>query len=223
MSDIKFSVIISTFGVPEFLIECLKSFNPFNNIEILVGLDGCEKTKNLVVNLEKKDNVRFFYFPINCGTYTVRNNLIGETKSEVILFFDSDDVAKPNIFERFDSNHNITRLKFKNFGGINENTEIAQGVFFIKKESFKKLNGFQDWVCNADIEFRIRATKTKFKIKRDNVVSFNRRLHQKNLTIDSNTNMNSQIRNEYQKIIKTKTKLKDWGNPTIKKVEYYEL
>lgn len=221
--NIKFSVIITTFDVPELLVECLESFKPSDEVEILVGIDGCEKTKKLVVDLEKKKYIRFFYFTENCGTYTVRNNLIEKTQSDIILFFDSDDIASPNIFERFNPNYDITRLKFKDFGGIKNNIEVAQGVFFIKKEILNKLVGFQDWMCNADVEFRIRALKQGIKIKQDNVISFNRRKHSKNLTIKPETNMKSELRKSYENILKTKIKSKDWTNPIIKKVDYYEL
>ena len=44
-----FSVIITTYDVPELLLECLESFDKFQNIEILVGIDGCENTKNKLV------------------------------------------------------------------------------------------------------------------------------------------------------------------------------
>ena len=51
-----FSVIITTYDVPELLLECLESFDKFQNIEILVGIDGCENTKNKLVDLERKKN-----------------------------------------------------------------------------------------------------------------------------------------------------------------------
>ena len=129
-----FSVIITTYDVPELLLECLESFDKFQNIEILVGIDGCENTKNKLVDLERKKNTRFFYFTENCGTYNVKNNLIKETKSNIILFFDSDDIVCSEIFERYDINYDITKLKFKNFGTATNKIYVAQGVFFINKK-----------------------------------------------------------------------------------------
>lgn len=219
----KFSVIITTYDVPEFLVECLESFNKFENIEILVGIDGCESTKNLVDGLERKKNTRFFYFTENCGTFNVRNNLIKETISDVILFFDSDDIVCSEIFDRYDDEYDITRLKFKDFGGQKNFIEIAQGVFFIKKNVLEELVGFQDWVCNADVEFRLRANFKKYKVKEDKEISFNRRRHTKNLTIKKDTNMKSELRKKYEKIIELKSTLSEWINPEIKNFNYYEL
>ena len=58
-----FSVIITTYDVPELLLECLESFDKFQNIEILVGIDGCENTKNKLVDLERKKIQDFFILP----------------------------------------------------------------------------------------------------------------------------------------------------------------
>jgi len=219
----KFSVIITTYNVPEFLIECLSSFDNFENIEILVGIDGCEKTKSIIELYENKKNKRFFYFPENCGTYNVRNNLISESNNDVILFFDSDDISYPNIFERYDNKYDITYLKFEEFGGKKNNTEVAQGVFFINKKTFDTLVGFENWICNADDEFRKRAIYKKIRIKKDNIISFKRRKHDKNLTVMNHTNLNSEIRKTYQNITNTKFRTKNWYNPVVKKYSYNEL
>jgi glycosyltransferase involved in cell wall biosynthesis len=218
-----FSVIITTYDVPELLLECLESFDKFQNIEILVGIDGCENTKNKLVDLERKKNTRFFYFTENCGTYNVKNNLIKETKSNIILFFDSDDIVCSEIFERYDINYDITKLKFENFGAVTNKIYVAQGVFFIKKNVLEKLVGFQNWICNADIEFTMRSSFNKFKIKEDDLISFKRRRHNKNLTTKKETNMQSELRQEYVKIITNKHKRKDWSNPKIEIKEYYEI
>ena len=219
----RFSVIIPTYDTPEFLIECLNSFNKFENIEILVGIDGCEKTKSVIGSLEKQNNVRFFYFTENSGPYNIKNNLIKESKSDVILFFDSDDVVSSDIFRKYDPKYDITRLTFEDFGGKRYNVELSQSVFFIKKIVLEQLSGFESWICNADEEFRKRAFYKNFKIKKDIQISFKRRIHTKNLTIKEGTNMISELRNSYVKKIEEKFKSKNWNNPEIKKLEYYEL
>lgn len=218
------SVIIPTYNTPEYLFECINSLYNFENIEVLVGIDGCEKTLNAFKNYKRdKINLKFFYFSKNVGTYNVKNNLIKETKGDIILFFDSDDVALYNLLDRWDNNYDIVRLKFQDFGDKNNYIEVAQGVFFIKKEALNKLVGFQPWKCNADAEFRLRANFNKLKTKEDNVVSFMRRKHDKNLTITTDTGMNSKLRKEYEKIIESKNKTKSWVNPIIETKEYYEI
>jgi glycosyltransferase involved in cell wall biosynthesis len=219
----KFSVIITTYNVPEFLIECLSSFNNFENIEILVGIDGCEKTKSIIESHKNKKNIRFFYFPENCGTFNVRNNLISEVNNDVILFFDSDDISYPNIFDRYDSRFDITYLRFHEFGGKKNNTELAKGVFFINKKVFDVMVGFENWICSADDEFQKRAVHKKLRIKKDNMISFKRRKHDKNLTVMNHTNLDSEIRKSYQDITITKLRTKNWYNPEIKNFKYYEL
>ena len=219
----KFSIIITTFGVLEYLKECLRSLQNFEDIEILVGIDGCEKTKSAFEGFQHSKKCRFFYFPVNSGTYNVKNNLIKEAKGETILFFDSDDIALSNLLDRWDSNYDIIRLKFQDFGDKINKIEVAQGVFFIKKQILNQLIGFQPWKCNADAEFRMRVEFNNLKVKEDDVISFMRRKHDKNLTTAKNTAMGSKLRKEYENIINNKVKTKNWSNPKIEIREYYEL
>ena len=159
---------------------------------------------------------------LSAGTYNVKNNLIKEAKGETILFFDSDDIALSNLLDRWDDKFDIVRLRFKEFvKGCAE--EVAQGAFFIKKETLNQLVGFQPWRCNADAEFRMRAEFNNFKIKEDDVISFMRRKHDKNLTIAKNTAMGSKLRKEYENIINNKVKTKNWISPKIEIREYYEI
>ena len=160
---------------------------------------------------------------LSAGTYNVKNNLIKEAKGETILFFDSDDIALSNLLDRWDSNYDIIRLKFQDFGDKINKIEVAQGVFFIKKQILNQLIGFQPWKCNADAEFRMRVEFNNLKVKEDDVISFMRRKHDKNLTTAKNTAMGSKLRKEYENIINNKVKTKNWSNPKIEIREYYEL
>jgi hypothetical protein len=69
----------------------------------------------------------------------------------------------------------------------------------------------------------MRSSFNKFKIKEDDLISFKRRRHNKNLTTKKETNMQSELRQEYVKIITNKHKRNDWSNPKIEIKEYYEI
>lgn len=218
------SIIISTYDTPEYLEKCLNSL-PINT-EILVGIDGCKKTLDCYYSLKWDmlyPNVKFFYFKKNCGTYNVKNNLIKETNGNWVLFFDSDDYVIFDISTRINEEYDIIRLKFQDFGSKDDKIEIAQGVFFIKKEALIKMEGFQPWLCNADVEFKMRANFNKLSVKEDNKISFMRRKHDKNLTVSEKTRMKSELRKKYEDIINNKLKNKNWDNPIIEIKEYEKI
>ena len=69
----------------------------------------------------------------------------------------------------------------------------------------------------------MRVEFNNLKVKEDDVISFMRRKHDKNLTTAKNTAMGSKLRKEYENIINNKVKTKNWSNPKIEIREYYEL
>lgn len=224
-----FSIIITTWNTPEYLDECLKSIysqQGFDDFEILVGIDGCLKTKQLFREYKNKKNLRVFYFSENSGTYITKNNLIKETNGKYVLFFDSDDIMNPEMLHVLNKEKGpeVTRFKFKNFGNKQQgHTELAYGVFLVKKEILNKLVGFQNWICNADLEFLERANFNNINIKTLNNVLFLRRKHDKNLTEAQETNMKSEIRKSYMDYIENCKKTNNWVNPKIEIKEYYEI
>lgn len=215
------SIIIPTYNNELFIDQSIESIiKSCGDIkyEILVGIDNCEKTLDHIKNKNYNQFIRFFYFNKNIGPYIIRNTLSKLSKTNnILLFFDSDDVAKENMindimlefnnfdcvrpmYHNFSGELNVNNVKFNKHSGL-----WGEGVFAIKKDIFIHFNGFEPWFCAADTDFMVRLYKNNIKIKLTNILMFYRRLHDKGLTSQSSTGYGSQLRKEYSEIINAKT------------------
>jgi len=203
------SIIIPTYNVPEYLYECVESiYNQKTgfNVEVIIGIDNCPDTLNHINdNKEFYNKTKIYYFDENIGPYIIKNNLINETSNKNILFFDSDDVMNDgmlNMIHPMFKDNDIVRFKFQNFKTENGEKvmgtiEYGVGVFGVRKEKFMGVNGFENWLCQADAEFKMRTEYLQFNTKQLEDICFKRRLHEKNLIKRDDTGMRSKIRKEY--------------------------
>ena len=105
-----YSIVISTYGTPQFLKECLDSLP---DVPVIIGVDGCLETKRYILdNWDYFSKYKVFWFPDNHGPYIVKNNLIKEVQTEYTLFFDSDDILTQT---KFKLSKDIHRLTFQIF------------------------------------------------------------------------------------------------------------
>jgi len=205
------SIIIPTYNNVEYLEDCLNSILKSVkdlNCEILVGIDDCKKTLDFVLTKIFDDRIRFFYFNENLGPYVIKNTLSEISSSNVLLFFDSDDIMKENtittllelhngkntvkpMYLDFHNNQNPDILK------INRTNTYGEGVFLIKKETFLSMNGFEGWRCAADSDFMMRLYKSHSPVKISNEVTFYRRLHSTNLSTSKEFGLSSNKRREF--------------------------
>jgi hypothetical protein len=206
----------------DYLIECLESVSQSVkdiNCEILVGIDSCEKTLELVEKNTFDDKIKFFYFKNNVGPYVIKNTLSLISNSDYLLYFDSDDIATHNLINVVLDNKNKFKvikpryidfdLSVKNINGTKEQSKkYGEGVFAIEKELFHVMNGFEGWRCAADSDFMGRLYKNNLHILHTNEICFYRRLHPSSLTRNSNTSYSSKMRSEYVNITRNK---KDFG------------
>jgi glycosyltransferase involved in cell wall biosynthesis len=216
------SIIIPTFQVPEYLSECINSILSQNvnfNYEIIIGVDGCESTLNHInKNSDLFKKTKPYYFEDNSGPFVVKNNLIGKTKYQYILFFDSDDLMKDGMLQNFYNeiiDVDVIRFKYVELvnGTPKGGMKLAHGVLGVNRKIFEKVIGYENWRCAADTEFLERMSFNNFTTKTIENTSFFRRLHSKNLTIDSKTNYSSELRNEYVTILNKKRFTNTWDNP----------
>lgn len=226
------SIVIPTYQVSEYLDECIKSIVSQNvdfNYEILIGIDGCESTLNHIKkNKELYRKTKVYYFKENSGPFIVKNNLIDKTKYKYILFFDSDDVMKDGMLQNFYNEipkTDVVRFKYVELvdGLVKGGIKLAEGVLGVNKKIFDQLIGFENWKCGADSEFLNRLSVNNIFSKIINDISFFRRLHNKNLTINPETNFKSKLRNSYVEILNKKRVTKNWYNPKIIKKEYKKI
>jgi glycosyltransferase involved in cell wall biosynthesis len=209
------SVIIPTYKNTEFFDECLDSvLKSCKNIEseILIGIDGCEDTFNFLKNKVFNGNVRVFNFEENNGPYIVRNTLSELSSSDLLLFFDSDDVMSETMIDEIIQLHKTKQVNKpsyvefeKNINKKNDNVLYGEGVFSIEKNLLLSMNGFEPWKCGADSEFMNRLYKNNKTVGYTKKLSFFRRVHSNSLTQNPETGMSSQLRHHYFKLNKQKT------------------
>jgi len=220
MSDM--SVIIPAYKAQRFIKECLDSIaNQAPQCEILVGVDNCDETIAKLNQIrEEYPNLKIYRTGKNVGPYIIRNSLARVSSSSNLLFFDADDIMRPELISTILSNNNGTRpvrFKYTNFRdgsdpakSLDRNTYVAHGVFFIPKESFMKIGGFQSWKCGADTEFMKRCEMNGIKNLNLNRDLFYRRIHGSSLTQNSSTNYRSLERRKIANWIKTN---RNWRIP----------
>ena len=215
------SIIIPTYGTPEFLTECINSvLKSIKNspCRILIGIDGCQLTLNHIKNKTFDDRVKFYFFDKNVGPYIIKNSLTLISNSNYILFFDSDDIMKDELIQDVINNklkydlikpmYQDFKLNLKNINyNITKTSTYGEGVFAIKKDLFINMNGFEGWRCAADSELMNRLYKNKVKLIHTKHIGFYRRIHQDSLTQHPETGLKSNLRREYSKKIKTPKKV----------------
>jgi glycosyltransferase involved in cell wall biosynthesis len=161
----KYSFIISAWGVSEFIEECLDSVcfqNTSQNHEVLLGIDNCEETLKKVIQIQKKyTNLKFYWMTENVGTYIVRNTLFQFAKGTHIVQFDSDDVMDRDMIKHCDklaTQFDVVKFLGQNFEGKkkigNAKAFTSPGIF--KREVFEKFGGYENWRIVADSEFKHR-------------------------------------------------------------------
>jgi glycosyltransferase involved in cell wall biosynthesis len=216
------SIIIATHNSFEFLEDCLNSiYESANgiNIQVLIGIDHSISDLNwLEKNSYKYKNLQVFWFEQNIGPYVIKNTLIDQCLSENILFFDSDDIMNKNMIPNFlfhIKNNLIVRFKYSEFklkkdiskGSISR--VFSDSNFGIRKQTFNKLNGFENWKSSADIEFHYRTVNNKITSKNIEKIFFNKRIHKDGLSLKLDTN-GTLLKQNYIKIINQKLRNKKW-------------
>lgn len=210
MNEEGISICITAYHVEKYIKDCLDSvvnqtwFKTHNDWEIIVGVDGCEKTlSQLKTIMHNYKNLRVFMMDSNNGTYITSNTIMSNATYENIFRFDGDDIMYPELVEKIMAMKgpcSCVRYLMKNFGG-NTNVGTAHGTMYIKKSIFLKYGGFRPWVCGADTELHHRLKHIE-KTKDLKEILMLRRVHEDSLTNRKETDMKSEKRKEYIRFIK---------------------
>jgi GT2 family glycosyltransferase len=207
----KITIIVPTFNTVEYFEECLDSIiKSIKNLdcEILVGIDDCGKTKSFVEGKTFDHRFRFFYFYKNVGPYIIKNSLSKVSKSNYLLFFDSDDIMTETLIQdclNLKENYKLIKPMYLNFNNnvknidysINKTKTYGEGVFAIDKKTFLNFNGFIGWRCAADSELMTRLYSNKIKMLATKNIGFYRRIHPNSLTQNPETGLASKFRHNY--------------------------
>ena len=236
LSKHKLTIIIPTFNSVDFINENLSSvINSMKSLdcEILVGIDNCEKTLEFIKNKTFDSRIKFYLFTKNVGPYVIKNSLTKLSKSEYILFFDSDDIMKESMITEMMEKiptHDFVKPRYINFKHsegyqkyINETKSnlYGEGVFMIKKDLFLSMNGFEGWRTTADTDFMNRLYKNSRKGGNTKTIVFYRRIHNNSLTQSKPTGYGSKLRSEYNNLV---AKRKSFGPlPYLSTEPFYEV
>jgi len=226
------SIIIPTFDNIEYIDETLdsiyKSGKDFD-YEILIGIDGCNKSLKYLKSKTYHSNTNIFFFPTNKGPYFIKNTLSTLAKYDNLLFFDSDDIMEENMIGyclKSLKKYQCVKPRLRNFRIIdgkmtNESNRKnwGEGVFAIHKKIFNYYNGFEGWLVAADSDFMARLYKNNISVELTQEILVLRRLHDKGLTSRPDTGLKSQLRSKYAHISKSK---KYFGPLPILKIAEYK-
>lgn len=223
------SIIIPAYKAEKYIEKCLDSienqtyFKDNNNFEILVGVDGCEKTLEKLLNIDDKyRNLRILNMKSNMGVYVTLNTLLDAVTSEHIIRFDSDDIMCSDMISAImyhehrnkrDKNK-VIRFGFLNFNNDeekllsheyvwNENKTftLGNGQIYFNKNILKYVGGYEPWICAADTDFYVRIEKCLIKVIIIDNYLFYKRIEKNSLTQHKKTGRESDVRKEYVKKI----------------------
>lgn len=215
------SVIIAAKNASKYIKETIESVQKQNikDIEIIVVCDSCsDTTKQIAGDLGCKIiEVNFSHIG------KTRNAGLKESKGEYILYVDSDDVMTDNgIYALYNEFINDTSLeavfgmnrefispelsdidKKKLKARPGDNFGALAGCSLIKKEVFDKVGKFDEALKAGDVvDFQIRLKQKNINVKKINVVTSNRRLHNDNF---GRTNKHQEYK-DYMTILRNKLK-----------------
>ena len=102
--------------------------------------------------------------------------------------------------------------EFKSTQDINKNyisRIFSDSNFGIRKATFNKLNGFENWKSSADVEFHYRVSNNKITSKNIEKALFYKRSHKDALSLKVDTN-GTLLKQNYIKVINQKLRNKKW-------------
>ena len=159
----KISFLIAAHNEEKIIEKTLKKILgiPYNNFEIIVGLDGCtDNTEKIIKKLEKQTKkIKHYNLNLREGKPAVINSLIKKTKGEIIIINDADWLFQVKSSE-----------KFKKFVSVFENPQIG-GI----AESFPA-EWHKDRLAAGDLGYKMEAyssylwynfQKDRFTVKKD--------------------------------------------------------
>lgn len=96
------SIIIPTYNVESYLLDCLTSIakQTYKNIEVIIIIDGATDNSFGIAKQFCDQDCRFHvYWQENAGSGPARNNGINRSNGDLIMFVDPDDWCKPDYVE----------------------------------------------------------------------------------------------------------------------------
>ncbi|EHG98431.1 glycosyltransferase family 2 protein [Paraprevotella clara] len=134
MNNPKISIIIPTYNVADFLLQCLNSVakQTYKNIEVIVIIDGATDGSFKIAKDFCRNDDRFsVYWQDNAGSGPARNNGLDRATGEYIMFVDPDDWCQKDYVE------NMLRLQQQENYDLVTVSETT--IYFNKHGKIKKV------------------------------------------------------------------------------------
>jgi len=204
------SVIVPAYNTEKYIEECLDSiqsqtvFKDNDNYEILLGIDGCEKTLNKVLEIKNKyKNLIVIYFKENKGTFITLNSLLERVSFSKTITVGADDMQMNRLIQQVEPHmvdNDLVLYYCQNFTEDGRNSlspKEMEGIAAVKWSVWENIGGYKSWKAGADSDFEMRTKSFKRKILKKPL--YLRRIHSESLTQKKETGYNSQYRKEIVK------------------------
>lgn len=212
------SILIAAYRAEKYIEECINSITTTTPHEILIGVDGCRKTYN-VIKKKQSDRIKIYNKEINTGAYDTWNMLIPKASFNHVLIFAADDIMIDGFLDNAISelnNFDFMHIRCKTFSDNADDDGhiwIADGVILIRTEVIMSVNGYQRWQCSADTELKFRLKHFGYLGKASKRIGFRYRRHGDSLTMSGGTDINSSLRLNYITQIQQMLQMKKFENP----------
>ena len=128
MADVKFSIIIPHYDIPDLLMRCLKSIPVSEDIQVIVVDDNSPDADTYLEKYPElfRPYLEFIRAPKNGGAGYARNIGLNHAKGKWLLFADADDFFVDDMYEIICSyaDSDADLIYFKNKAVLSENTSI---------------------------------------------------------------------------------------------------
>lgn len=170
MEEIKISVIVPIYNTEIYLRECLNSVTSqkYNNWEMFLIDDGSQdKSYEICKEFKKKYPNKIFVKKLNHkGVSVARNFALKKATGKYVVFLDSDDYLKSNLFE-YINNHSKENIDVF-VGEFDSISEDPLNLKALECEKIRKnyIDGkSQEFVLNYIYDLRLIFTLWRFVVK----------------------------------------------------------
>lgn len=192
-----FAVIVAAYKAHKYITPCVNSILDQKmpagwELDLRVGVDGCEKTGKYI-------RIPFYKSKVNVGAYVIRNSLILLKPADVYCYFDADDIMEPDfipvIIKNLENFEVVVPGKWncnqflhpKNSKAVVE----SGGSVAFKHNILDIVGGFADVRVSADSDFMKRLQMARIEIKKIYHPLYLRRQHKNSLTMCQETGWDS--------------------------------
>ena len=139
MADVKFSIIIPHYDIPDLLMRCLKSIPVSEDIQVIVVDDNSPDADTYLERYPElsRPYLEFIRAPKNGGAGYARNIGLNHAKGKWLLFADADDFFVEGMYDMIfpynDSEADIIFFKMKSVLSDNVNIEIVRDAYINRR------------------------------------------------------------------------------------------